>query len=117
MADLLEDGPRSCDDLAVATGTHAPSLYRLLRALADYERRRNEDAFPRFDENCRAASFQPPSQDELRLQAALRSAGQDDIDTFMGARFGTLPREAFFNPENLGGYPRRSKLVELPWSS
>ncbi|MFI5272836.1 MAG: methyltransferase [Ktedonobacterales bacterium] len=34
IADLLADGPRSVDDLATATGTHAPSLYRFLRALA-----------------------------------------------------------------------------------
>src|SRR5262245_58622532 len=34
IADLLEDGPRSCEELATASGTHAPSLYRLLRALA-----------------------------------------------------------------------------------
>jgi hypothetical protein len=34
IADLLEDGPRSADELAEATGTHAPALYRLLRALA-----------------------------------------------------------------------------------
>jgi len=34
IADLLEDGPRSIDELAQATGTHAPTLYRLLRALA-----------------------------------------------------------------------------------
>lgn len=34
IADLLADGPRSVDDLAEATGTHAPSLLRLLRALA-----------------------------------------------------------------------------------
>jgi hypothetical protein len=34
IADLLEDGPRSADDLAEDTGTHAPTLYRLLRALA-----------------------------------------------------------------------------------
>jgi len=34
IADLLENGPRSCDELAGATRTHAPSLYRLLRALA-----------------------------------------------------------------------------------
>jgi hypothetical protein len=32
IADLLEDGPRSADELAEATGTHAPTLYRLLRA-------------------------------------------------------------------------------------
>lgn len=34
IADLLADGPRSVDDLAEATSTHAASLYRLLRALA-----------------------------------------------------------------------------------
>jgi hypothetical protein len=34
IADLLADGPCTVDDLAEATGAHAPSLYRLLRTLA-----------------------------------------------------------------------------------
>jgi O-methyltransferase/methyltransferase family protein len=34
IADLLKNGPRSSGDLAAATGTHADTLYRLLRALA-----------------------------------------------------------------------------------
>ena len=34
IADLLMDGPRSVGDLAEATGSHPPTLYRLLRALA-----------------------------------------------------------------------------------
>jgi hypothetical protein len=34
LADLLADGARSAAELAHATDTHAPSLYRLLRALA-----------------------------------------------------------------------------------
>jgi hypothetical protein len=34
VADLLVPGPRTIDELAQATGTHGPSLYRLLRALA-----------------------------------------------------------------------------------
>ena len=34
LADLLADGPKTADELAQATGTHARSLYRLLRALA-----------------------------------------------------------------------------------
>jgi hypothetical protein len=34
IADLFEDGQKSVDELAEATGTHAPTLYRLLRALA-----------------------------------------------------------------------------------
>lgn len=34
LADLLKDGPQTAAQLATATKTHAPSLYRLLRALA-----------------------------------------------------------------------------------
>ncbi len=34
IADLLKDGPKSIEELADATGTHAPSLFRVLRALA-----------------------------------------------------------------------------------
>ncbi|MGH2374802.1 MAG: methyltransferase [bacterium] len=33
IADLLADGPRSSDELAGSTGTHAPALHRVLRAL------------------------------------------------------------------------------------
>ena len=34
IADFLGDGPRTSDDLAAAAGVHAPSLHRVLRALA-----------------------------------------------------------------------------------
>ncbi len=47
IPDLLKHGPRSSDDLAVATGTHADTLYRLLRALASVGVFR-EDADRRF---------------------------------------------------------------------
>jgi hypothetical protein len=33
IPDLLKEGPQSSQDLAQVTGTHAPSLYRVLRAL------------------------------------------------------------------------------------
>jgi O-methyltransferase domain/Dimerisation domain len=33
IADLLKDGPRSSEELAQVTATHAPSLYRILRLL------------------------------------------------------------------------------------
>jgi hypothetical protein len=39
--------------------------------------------------------------DELRIRAALRTSDQVDIDTCMGAPFGTLPREAFVHPATL----------------
>ena len=34
IPDLLGQGPKSAEELATATGTHAPALYRVLRALA-----------------------------------------------------------------------------------
>lgn len=34
IADLLKDGPRASAEIANATGTHLPSMYRLLHALA-----------------------------------------------------------------------------------
>ena len=33
IADLLKNGPQRSEDLAQATDTHAPSLYRVLRLL------------------------------------------------------------------------------------
>lgn len=33
LADHLANGPKSADELAGPTGTHAPSLYRLMRTL------------------------------------------------------------------------------------
>lgn len=37
IANLLKDGPRSIADLALSTGTHAPSLYRVLRLLTSVD--------------------------------------------------------------------------------
>ena len=34
IADLVKDGPKSSEELAEATGTHAASLYRIMRVLA-----------------------------------------------------------------------------------
>ncbi len=34
IADLLKDGPKSCEELASVTATHARSLYRVMRTLA-----------------------------------------------------------------------------------
>lgn len=47
LADLLGHGPRTSADLAAATGTHGPSLHRLLRALTaiDVCRERDDGAF------------------------------------------------------------------------
>src|SRR5689334_18842848 len=36
IPDLLKDGNRTADELAAATNTHAPSLFRVLRALVPF---------------------------------------------------------------------------------
>ncbi len=36
LADHLSGGPRTADELAARTGTHAPSLYRFLRTMAGF---------------------------------------------------------------------------------
>lgn len=47
IADLLQSGPKTVAELAEATGTHAPSLYRIMRALtsAGIFKRENDDRF------------------------------------------------------------------------
>ena len=37
ISDLLKNGPKSVEELAEATGTHVPSLFRILRALASLD--------------------------------------------------------------------------------
>jgi len=36
LADLVKDGPRTAEELATATDTHAPSLFRVMRALTTF---------------------------------------------------------------------------------
>jgi DNA-binding transcriptional ArsR family regulator len=44
IADLIAEGARSADELAHVTGVHAPSLYRLLRALTGLDVLVEDDA-------------------------------------------------------------------------
>jgi SAM-dependent methyltransferase len=47
LADLLQSGPKTADELAEATDTHAPSLYRVLRTLTSIGvfQRESDDRF------------------------------------------------------------------------
>jgi hypothetical protein len=73
IADLLADGSKSIDELAQATETHAPSLYRLMRSLAsvgifaEYERH--------FSLTPLAEFLQSDTPDSVR--AAVKFFGQD----------------------------------------
>src|SRR5260221_3485126 len=63
IADLLKDGPRTSEELAQATGTHAPSLYRVLRLLTSTDLLTEGNPttlrLPRLGPICRPASPVP----------------------------------------------------------
>lgn len=63
LADALGDGPRSSAELAEETGTHAPSLYRLLRGLTGLGvvDQKDRDLFALTEEGRRLRSGDPES--------------------------------------------------------
>jgi hypothetical protein len=74
IADVLKDGPQSCDDLAKAVRAQPRALYRLLRTLASLEIFA-EDAEGRFALTPLAASLQTDVPDSVRSMAIM--AGED----------------------------------------
>ncbi|MFC4050152.1 methyltransferase [Actinomadura syzygii] len=63
VADALSAGPRSSAELAADTGTHAPSLYRLLRGLAGFGvvEQKERDLFALTEEGRRLRADDPDS--------------------------------------------------------
>jgi flavin-dependent dehydrogenase len=97
----ISDAFRDAELLAEAIDTGFSGTAPLDRALAEYERRRNEAALPLYQTNCENALFKRPSPELLEIRAALKGANQDDIDKFYWALRGRIPREEFFNDANL----------------
>ena len=71
IADLVADGAKSSEELAQATGTHAPSLYRLLRAVASFGIF-VEDENGRFGLTPRAAILQSNVPGSIRSYAIVQ---------------------------------------------
>jgi flavin-dependent dehydrogenase len=69
-------------------------------SLASYELLRNQATLPDFHQNIAAAQFNPPPRDQMALRSALRG-NQEATNRFCLAFEGMIPRESFFNPENL----------------
>ena len=70
LADLLKEGSKPTEELAEATGTHASSLYRVMRALASVGIFA-EDEPGRFALTPPAATLRSDSPDSLRAWAIL----------------------------------------------
>jgi len=76
---------------------------------------------PDYQQNLHMAQFRPLPAEMVRLRAALRG-NQADTNRFFLAYQGMIPREEFFNPENLGriagiagGRPRDRRVVTGCW--
>jgi glycine/D-amino acid oxidase-like deaminating enzyme len=79
-------------------------------ALASYELRRNDATLPDFHDNLQAARLEPCPPDVLELRAALRGHPAD-IKLFTMASRDMIPREAFFNSENLARIMARPRTA------
>jgi flavin-dependent dehydrogenase len=94
------DAFRDVEWLVEAIDTGLSGSGNLQDALEDYERRRNDASRQDYWQNLNAARFIPPPDEVFRIRAAVR--GDEDATTqFFLAHEGMIPRDAFFNPENL----------------
>lgn len=109
IADLLEDGPRSHEDLARETATHAPSLYRLLRALAGVGVFAEDDS-GRFTLTPMAEFLRSDVPGSRRASAIMQ--GEDHYRTWGDLLFAVRTGENAF--ENLYGMPFFDYLAENP---
>jgi flavin-dependent dehydrogenase len=69
-------------------------------AMADYERRRDEATLPDYRTNLHLARFQPPPEELLRIRLAVLGDTAATRQFFLASQ-GMVPRESFFNPENI----------------
>ena len=97
----ITDAFLSAELLAKALDAGFSGREPLDQALAAYEQRRNERAFPLYELAIQAISFQPLPPEQLMLMQALRG-NQEDTDRFLGLVGGATPLAEFFAAENLG---------------
>jgi 2-polyprenyl-6-methoxyphenol hydroxylase-like FAD-dependent oxidoreductase len=109
----MSDALRDAEYLTAALDEGLSGRRALDEALQEYERRRNEDSTADYEENLSVAQLQPVPDEMYHLRAALR----DDPDAtrqFFMARQGMIPRESFFNRDNMRQLIQRgSQLLAL----
>jgi hypothetical protein len=94
------DALRDAELLASAIEEGFSDTRPLDDALSNYERQRNEASMSEYRENIHMAQFKPLPPDLVAIRAGIRG-NQEDTNKFFMARQGMIPREEFFNPENL----------------
>ena len=84
IADQLVTGPLDCETLAARTGVHAPSLYRLLRALASYAIFA-EDGEGRFILTPLAQPLRDDAPDSVRPMLLLQEDAAPALNDLLGS--------------------------------
>jgi flavin-dependent dehydrogenase len=95
------DAFRDAELLATAVSDGLAGHRALDAALADYENLRNAATLPDYRMNLERARFTPLSAQERQLRAALADNAEATTQLFLTIE-GFVPREAFFNPDNIG---------------
>ncbi|MBM3948410.1 MAG: FAD-dependent monooxygenase [SAR202 cluster bacterium] len=96
----ISDAFRDAELLAQALDAGLSGLQQLDQALEGYEQKRNAVAMPLYEHTLSVANYQPHSPKSFEVRAALRG-NQVDTDRFFGAIASTVPRNEFFNRENI----------------
>ena len=121
IADLIQDGPKTAEELAVRTGTHAPSLYRLLRALASIGWL-IEDDNARFGPTLITAGIQSGAPGSLR-NLAITELGQEHYPAWEDLLFSLETGEIAFdhvfgmpNWQYWAGHPEHAQIFNQAMS-
>jgi flavin-dependent dehydrogenase len=96
----MHDALRDADYLADAIDAGLSGRESFETAMPRYEQRRNESSMRAFQDNVKLAHLQPPPPEVVALRAALQDNEEERRRSFM-AHFGVIPRDSFFNPDNL----------------
>ena len=97
----ISDAFRDAELLADGLDTGFAGERALDKALAGYERRRNEETRGLYELTYGLASLAPPPPEQQALFGALRE-NVDEAGRFFGVIAGTVRPDEFFAPENIG---------------
>jgi len=100
LAQGISDAFRDAELLTEAIDDGLSGRRLIEKAMADYERRRNEAAMPGYELDCQFASLEPPPEEIQQLFGALHG-NQEETDRFLGTIFETVPIPEFFAPQNV----------------
>jgi len=100
LAQGISDAFRSAEWLADAVHAGFSGARPLDKAMAEYQRVRDEHLRPMYDLNCGMAGLEPPPPEMLALYEALRH-NSVERDRYFGTLGGTVPIPEFYAPENV----------------